>query len=162
MTINLLNSQTSYLYSSTDYSSLYSSYFGTSTIWWYKFISSYSSIKSITIDLSSLTNASAEVYYESSTNTFNYKGSLSSGCSMDVNVTYGNPVWVLATPSSSSAYISVKGTASSSYGSTSTSCSSTSTYTSSYSSVKNYSESQYDEFTIILILAILGSVIICK
>ena len=55
-------------------------------------------------------NANAEVYYESATNSFNYKGSLTSGNSMDVSVGYYDPVWVLVTPTSSSAYVSVTGT----------------------------------------------------
>ena len=76
---------------------------------------------------------------------------------MDVNVTYDNPVWVLATPSSSSAFISVKGTASSSYGSTSASCS-----PASFSSVSNHSLSKYDLFVIMAILFPIGALTICK
>lgn len=57
-----------------------------------------------------MSNANAEVYYELSTNYFTYKGSLTSGNSMDVSVSYYKPVWVLVTPSSSSAYVSITGT----------------------------------------------------
>ena len=69
-----------------------------------------------------MSNANAEVYYESTTNTYSYKGTLTSGNSMDVSVSNYNPVWVLVTPSSSSAYVSVTATAS---GSSSSSYSST-------------------------------------
>ena len=71
--------------------------------------------------INSLSNANAEVYYESSTNSFSYKGSLTSGKSMNVDVSYYNPVWVLITPTASNAYASVKASASSSSSSSSSS-----------------------------------------
>ena len=73
----------------------------------------------MTIKINSLVNANAEVYYESSTNDYTYKGSLSSGGSMDVSVSYYDPVWVLVIPSSSSAYVSVTATTNYSYSSSS-------------------------------------------
>ena len=73
----------------------------------------------MTIKINSLINANAEVYYESSTNDYTYKGSLSSGGSMDVSVSYYDPVWVLVIPSSSSAYVSVTATTNYSYSSSS-------------------------------------------
>ena len=64
-----------------------------------------------------MVNANAEVYYESSTNYYTYKGSLSSGGSMDVSVSYYSPVWVLVIPSSSSAFVNVTATTNYSYSS---------------------------------------------
>ena len=69
------------------------------------------------IKINSLRNANAEVYYESTTNTYTYKGTISSGSSMDVSVDYYDPVWVLITPSSSSAYVSLTVTTNDSYSS---------------------------------------------
>ena len=67
-----------------------------------------------------MSNANAEVYLESSTNSFTYKGSVSNGGSISVNVGYYDPVWVLVTPVSSSAYVRITATASSSSTSDST------------------------------------------
>ena len=78
-------------------------------------------MSSINIKINSLSNANAEVYLESTTNVYTYKGTLTSGKSMDVSVDYYDPVWVLITPTSSSAYVSVTGTASGSYSSSSSS-----------------------------------------
>ena len=66
-----------------------------------------------------MVNANAEVYYESPTKYYTYKGSLSSGGSMDVSVSYYDPVWVLVIPSSSSAYVNVTATTNNSYSSSS-------------------------------------------
>ena len=63
--------------------------------------------------------ATAEIYYESTTNSYTYKGSILSGDSMDVNVNYYNPVWVLVVPSSNNAYVSLTATQSFLYSSTS-------------------------------------------
>ena len=64
--------------------------------------------------MNSLSNANAEVYLESTTNTYTYKGSVTSGNSLTVSVGYYDPVWVLITPSSSFAYASITAYASSS------------------------------------------------
>ena len=95
-------------------STLTSNHFGTSTICWYRFYPSSSSFKSINIKIEDLTNANAEVYLESSSNNYEYKGSLSSGNSLKITIGSNNPVWVLVTPLSSSAYVSITGTASTS------------------------------------------------
>ena len=73
-----------------------------------------------------MTNANAEVYYESTTNSFSYKGSLTSGNSMDVSVSNYGPVWVLVIPTSSFAYISVTSTPTFTYNNSSYSSSSSS------------------------------------
>ena len=64
----------------------------------------------INIELNSLIYANAEVYYEASTNYFVYKGPLLSGDSIDIDVSYNSPVWILVIPTSNSAYVSVTGT----------------------------------------------------
>ena len=64
----------------------------------------------LNIELNSLIYAFAEVYYEASTNYFVYKGPLSSGESIDIDVSYNSPVWILVVPTNNSAYVSVKGT----------------------------------------------------
>ena len=65
----------------------------------------------MTLKTNSLINANAEVYYESYTNDYAYKGTLDSGGSMDVSVDYYNPVWVLVMPYNNSAYVSITATA---------------------------------------------------
>ena len=105
-------SQEAYLYSSTNSSTLYSNYFGTSTYCWYKFTPYSLYISSLKIKINSMSNANAEVYYESPTDTYIYKGTLTSGNSMNISVSNYDPVWVLVTPSSNSAYVSVTATAS--------------------------------------------------
>ena len=92
-------------------STLSSNYFGTNTICWYRFYPSSSSFKFINIKIGDLTNANAEVYLESSSSNYEYKGSLLSGNSLKITIGSYNPVWVLVTPLSSSAYVSVTGTA---------------------------------------------------
>ena len=64
------------------------------------------------------------MYYESTYDSYEYKGSLSSGGSMDVSISNYYAVWVLAIPNSSSAYISVTATANGSSSSSSSSSSS--------------------------------------
>lgn len=106
---------------------LSSYYFSSSNFCWYRFYPSSSSISSIKIEVNSLTNAQAEVYLEGTTNSFSYITSLSSGGSKTVTLAGSyDPVWVLVTPTSSSAYISLTGT-----GYTSSSSYSTSTVDSS-------------------------------
>ena len=106
------NSQVVYLYTSGEGVNFHSNYFDTSTYCWYKFEPNNSVLNSINIKINSLSNANAEVYLESMINFYTYKGTLTSGNSMDVSVDFNDPVWVLITPTSSSAYVSVTGTAS--------------------------------------------------
>ena len=63
--------------------------------------------------MSSLSYASAEVYVETSTNSFSFKGSVSNGNSLTAYIDSYKPVWVLITPSSSYAQASIFATASS-------------------------------------------------
>ena len=72
--------------------------------------------------MTSLSNAKAEVYVETSTNVFSYQGSVEYEHSINATVDANNSVWVLITPSSSNAYASMTALASP-YGSTSSSSS---------------------------------------
>ena len=72
--------------------------------------------------MTSLSNAKAEVYVETSTNVFSYQGSVEYEHSINATVDTNNSVWVLVTPSSSNAYASMTALASP-YGSTSSSSS---------------------------------------
>ena len=94
---------------STDTSSITASSnsFSIGTVCWYKFTPDVSSIKSIKVDLMSLQNANAEVYVETSTNEYNYKGTIGSGYSVNATIDAHDSVWVLITPLASNAYASI-------------------------------------------------------
>ena len=108
-----------------DYRTLSSYSFGTSYVCWYRFDVTSSYIKNVTITIDSLSSASAEVYYESSSysSSFSYLGSLLSGSSINVSTSYYSSVLVLIIPSSSSSYGTVYAKA---FGTTSSSSSSSS------------------------------------
>jgi len=115
------SSQSTSLYYSTSTAYFYSYSVPTSRVCWYKITPSSYSITSIKIEIKSLSKASAEVYLESTTNTFTYKGSLSNGGDLTVSVSSYDPVWVLITPTSNYASASIKASASSSSSSSSSS-----------------------------------------
>ena len=87
--------QTDSLSSYTSSTTFTSGYFGTSTFCWYKVTPNSSSIKSVNVQIITLNNADAEIYYESSTNDYTYKGSVTSGNSLRIDVGYKDPVWIL-------------------------------------------------------------------
>ena len=55
--------------------------------------------------MASLLNANAEVYVETSTNVYSYKGSVTSGNSINATIDALDPVWVLVTPTTNNAYV---------------------------------------------------------
>ena len=57
--------------------------------------------------MSSLFSAKAEVYVEYSNIIYYYQGSINFGESMNITLSSNYPVWVLVTPSSSNAYVSM-------------------------------------------------------
>ena len=83
-----------------------SNQFSTNTLCWYKFTPSYST-GGIDIRINSLSSAIAEVYEETSTNTFIYQDSVTSGNTLFLATGSENSVWVLANPSSSYAFINM-------------------------------------------------------
>ena len=68
--------------------------------------------------MTSLSNANAEVYVETSTNVYSYKGSVTFGNSINTTIDTYDPVWVLVTPTTSNAYVYITAYASA-YSSTS-------------------------------------------
>ena len=65
-----------------------------------------------------MSNANAEVYVETSTNVYSYKGSVTFGNSINTTIDTYDPVWVLVTPTTSNAYVYITAYASA-YSSTS-------------------------------------------
>ena len=93
------------MYSAGTKSKMYSNYISTSNVCWFKFSAQSSSIKTIGIEINLLENATAEVYYEYSTNKFEYKGTATLSNSVNVSVSYSYSVWVLATPTQNNGVI---------------------------------------------------------
>ena len=87
-------------------------YFPTNTVCWYRFTPGVSSIKSIKIEIPSMSNANAEVYTETSTNVFSFQGLVASGNSLNVTIDNKNSVWVLVNPTANNAYAYVSAYAS--------------------------------------------------
>lgn len=110
-TNSIWNTQSSSLNYQNDYVTLSpnSSFLDTNYICWYRITVQSSNINKVMITISSLSYATAEVYYESSSSAsiYSYMGSVSNGGSMNVSASYYGSVWVLIIPTSSSADASI-------------------------------------------------------